>query len=196
MKKVFLDFGGNRGQGVRQFVDMYNIDSSWEVETYEPNDYCNLKEELSDLPFVKVKNKAVWVHTGKVQFNRTVMHKDGRPGNEKNMGVAYIDEGSSVLGLNSGDVRSCVQDIMDVECVDISEIINKYDPEDYILIKMDVEGAEFELVRKLLNDGTIQNINDIYIEWHPNCMDNEDENSVRYLKELLSKTSANVYDWH
>lgn len=196
MKKVFLDFGGNRGQGVRQFVKMYKIDDTWEVETYEPNDFCSLEKELSDLPFVKVKQEAVWTHTGTVQFNRTVMHKDGRPGNEKNMGVAYIDEGSSVLGLNAGDVESCVQDILDVKCTDISEIINRYDPDDYILIKMDVEGAEFELVRKLLKDKTIEKVNDIYIEWHPQCMSNESEGSMMNLKNKLSETGANVHDWH
>jgi FkbM family methyltransferase len=196
MKKIFLDFGGNRGQGVRQFVEMYNIDETWEVETYEPNDFCYLENELSDLSFVNVNQKAVWTHTGKVQFNRTVSHKDGRPGNVKNMGVAYIDEGSSVLGLNSGDVKSCVQDIIDVDCIDISEIINRYDSDDYILIKMDVEGAEFELVRKLLKDGTIDKINDLYVEWHPHCVDSESQESMNNLKQELSKTNANVYDWH
>lgn len=195
MKKVFLDFGGNRGQGFRQFAKMFNIDSSWEVKTFEPNDFCNLKEELSEFPFVEVHTKAVWTYTGTVQFNRTTFHRDGRSANDKN-GNCYIDEGSSVLGLNSGDVAACIQDILDVECVDISQIIDEYDEDDFIVVKMDVEGAEFDLVRKLLKDDTVQKINELYIEWHTQHVPGESYNSERELKDQLSKTKANVYDWH
>ena len=45
-----------------------------------------------------------------------------------------------------------------MECVDISGIINKYDQDDYIVVKMDVEGSEFELVRKLLKDGMVSRL--------------------------------------
>jgi FkbM family methyltransferase len=196
MRKVFIDLGGNRGQGVRQFVEMYNIDSSWDVETYEPNDFCNLEEELSDLPFVQVNKKAVWVHDGTVAFYRTISHKDGRAADVKNDGICYIDEGSSVLGLNSGDVRSCVQEIINMECVDISGIINKYDQDDYIVVKMDVEGSEFELVRKLLKDGMVSKINEFYIEWHTNCMDSETPQSEYQLKKELRECGVSIHDWH
>jgi len=196
MRKVFIDLGGNRGQGVRQFVEMYNIDSSWDVETYEPNDFCNLEEELSDLPFVHVNKKVVWVHDGTVAFYRTISHKDGRAADVKNDGICYIDEGSSVLGLNSGDVRSCVQEIINMECVDISEIINKYDQDDYIVVKMDVEGSEFELVRKLLKDGMVSKINEFYIEWHTNCMDSETPQSEYQLKKELRECGVSIHDWH
>lgn len=195
MKKVFLDFGGNRGQGLRQFAKMFNIDSSWEVKTFEPNDFCNLKEELFDFPFVDVYNQAVWIYDGTVQFNRTTAHRDGRSANDKN-GNSYIDEGSSVMGLNAGDVAACVQDVIDVECVDISRLINEYSEDDFVVVKMDVEGAEFELVKKILIDNTIEKIDELYIEWHTQHVPNETYDTERDLKEKLSKTKANVHDWH
>jgi len=36
MKKVFLDMGDNKGQGLREFIKKYNIDNTWVVETFEP----------------------------------------------------------------------------------------------------------------------------------------------------------------
>jgi len=42
MKKVFLDFGSNKGQSLRQFIQMYNIDSEWIVESFEPDPSCEL----------------------------------------------------------------------------------------------------------------------------------------------------------
>ncbi len=37
MRKIFVDCGSNAGQGLRHFASAYNMDSSWIIETYEPN---------------------------------------------------------------------------------------------------------------------------------------------------------------
>ena len=61
MKKVFLDFGGNKGQGLRDFIKRYNIDGeSWIVETFEPNPQCEIEKNISDLDFVKINNRHDW----------------------------------------------------------------------------------------------------------------------------------------
>ena len=199
MKKVFIDIGGNRGQGLRQFIRMYNIDSTWDVETYEPNNNCNLKEQLSDLPFVKINEKAVWIYNGMVEFHKTISYEDGRKtdGLNDHGDFYYADEVSSILGLNKHDFnKKCIQEIISMECVDISDIINKYNENDYIVVKMDVEGSEFELVRKLLNDGIVKKINQFYIEWHTYAIDSETTESESQLKKELIETGVSIHDWH
>ena len=42
MKKVYLDFGENKGQGLRHFISKYEIDSNWIVKTFEPDPNCNI----------------------------------------------------------------------------------------------------------------------------------------------------------
>ena len=69
MKKVFLDMGGNKGQGLREFINKYNIDNTWIVETFEPCKECNLVDELKDINYVNINNVAIWTHTGKVSFS-------------------------------------------------------------------------------------------------------------------------------
>ena len=49
MKKIFIDCGGNKGQGLRSFVEMYQMDNSWLIESYEPNSLCNLDQNIIDL---------------------------------------------------------------------------------------------------------------------------------------------------
>jgi hypothetical protein len=39
-------------------------------------------------------------------------------------------------------------------------------PDDHVVVKMDIEGAEYPVLTKLLNDGTINLISVLYIEWH------------------------------
>ena len=34
---VYLDCGGHFGEGLRTFIQKYNMDSSWEIHTREPN---------------------------------------------------------------------------------------------------------------------------------------------------------------
>lgn len=198
MKKVFIDIGGNRGQGLRQFIKKYNIDSTWCVETYEPNNNCDLKNQLSDLPFVKVNEKAVWIYNGTIEFHKTISYEDGRKTDGLNDygDFYYADEGSSILGLNSHDLnKKCIQEIINMECVDISDIINKYHEDDHIIVKMDVEGSEFELIRKLLKDKTTDKINEIYIEWHTQFVSGETFESEYKLKKDLQESGVFVYDW-
>ena len=54
-----------------------------------------------------------------------------------------------------------------VTCIDfpkwLKENINK---EDYIVLKIDIEGFEYVLLEKLLEENMIDLINVLYIEWH------------------------------
>lgn len=164
MRKVFLDMGDNRGQGLRHFIEKYKIDSSWIVETFEPGKECGLEKEIEDLPYVKVNNLAIWKYTGKVSFS--IFHGSGD--------VNTDSQGSSVECLMSdgpsGDMSVWDyrkhDDIVEVDCISISDVLNKYDDDDFILVKMDIEGSEFSVLRKALEDNTISKINDLWVEWH------------------------------
>jgi FkbM family methyltransferase len=194
MKKVFLDMGGNKGQGLRQFIKKYNIDSSWIVETFEPGKECELEKEIKDLDYVKINNLAVWKHTGKVRFS--IFHGSGD--------VNLDSQGSSVECLMSdgpsGDINVWDfrkhDDIVEVDCVDISDILNKYNDDDFIVVKMDIEGSEFVVLRKALEDNTISKINDLWVEWHHNHVKFENESTTNDLKNQISNLGININDWH
>tara|TARA_Y100000361_G_scaffold126132_1_gene119945 strand:+ start:317 stop:1165 length:849 start_codon:yes stop_codon:yes gene_type:complete len=54
-----------------------------------------------------------------------------------------------------------------VESVDLSEWIkNNFKKEDYIILKLDVEGAEYEILEKFFDVGAIEYINEVFIEFH------------------------------
>ena len=56
---------------------------------------------------------------------------------------------------------------VDVECIDFSQWVkDNFSPEDHIVMKMDIEGSEFAVLPKMVNDGTLSWMNGIVIEWH------------------------------
>lgn len=186
MKKVFIDCGANKGQGLREFIDLLNIDSTWIVESYEPNPDCNLVDNVKEFQFVKPFTKAVWTYTGKVSFSRTLE-------TEKS---CFQSLGSSVNGLNWYDTKYFDQDVIEVECVDISEILQRYTDDDYLVVKLDIEGSEFEVVRKMINDHSIEKINELYIEWHTHHVESETYETETELKEKIKSLGVNLHDWH
>ena len=56
--------------------------------------------------------------------------------------------------------------------------MDNFSKDDYIVIKMDIEGAEYKVLPKMIEDGSIEYINSAYIEWHD-----------WFLPEYKSKTS-------
>ena len=55
---------------------------------------------------------------------------------------------------------------LNLPCVDVSNIINKYDEDDLVIVKIDIEGAEYELIIDLIKKNTLQLIDYITVEFH------------------------------
>jgi FkbM family methyltransferase len=191
MKKVFIDCGGNKGQGLRAFIQKYNIDKDWIIEIYEPNPLCNLQENIKDLIpnyNIKIFNCAVFDYTGIVKFSQMLEN----------------DEGSSVNSLMSDYVCSDPthpsyrkhNSIIEVNCKDISDIINSYSSTDYIVVKMDIEGSEFSVLRKTINDNSINKIKELYVEWHTQYLVHETDITCTKLKNEIIKRGVSLYEWH
>ena len=54
-----------------------------------------------------------------------------------------------------------------VEGIDFSSwIINNFTPDDFIIVKMDIEGSEYKVLPKMIEDGSMKYVNEIIVEWH------------------------------
>ena len=59
---------------------------------------------------------------------------------------------------------------------------------------MDIEGAEFETLRKMLKDNTMSLIKEIWVEWHDIDLQNESSKSQNALSEEISKFTK-INNW-
>ena len=88
-----------------------------------------------------------------------------------------------------------------VVAVDIFEVLQSVDYPEAIVIKMDIEGAEFLALQSLLEKISLlpfkPSIIKIYIEWHERFFDNPEEYSkLRSELELgLTRAGVSVFEW-
>jgi FkbM family methyltransferase len=168
MRKIFLDCGTHYGEGLNNFIQVYNIDKNWEVYSFEPNKYL-WQEHFDNNPYENIQyiNKAIYTHDDVITFN-----------------IAYPNtDASSIYGKHIGDnLYSSVE----TQCLDLSKfILDNFSKDDFIVVKMDIEGAEYEVLRKMIKDKSLEYINDIYVEFHSH----KDENAILENGESKESTS-------
>jgi FkbM family methyltransferase len=146
MKKVFIDLGFNKGQSVKFFYDLIPDSDEYEIYAFEP-DPSNFKsfENFNDVNFYK---KAAWIYDGVVKF--------------------YLGSESFASTINSSKITNIKQDrFIETDCLDICKfIMDNFDKDDYIILKIDIEGAEYELLNYMLSNDCLEYINDLFVEFH------------------------------
>ncbi len=173
MKNIYLDCGFYRGITLRRYVDNGIIDKSWDIYVFEPNTDLNVKQHIADhfgdLP-VQLIEKAVWTKGGKVHFH-----------------IAGREDAASVEGTSGHDTPKEIT----VQAVDFSKFVAKL-PEAYIICSMDIEGAEFTVLPKMIKDGTIDKIDLLEIEFHHRLMTDYVPDDARKLIKEVEKHGVKV----
>jgi FkbM family methyltransferase len=162
--------------------------------------------------------KAVWIEDGYIEFcmeglNETQFnenehwkeeirkHKINYPLDKLELGIPSSG-GSCIKEMHEKHQRAIdhekLYDWSDpvlVECIDFSQWIkNNFSKEDYIFVKMDIEGSEYKILPKMIDDGSINYINDLAIEWHDWIMPEFREDTTK-LRNQLQSLGVNVLSW-
>jgi hypothetical protein len=185
MKKIYLDCGTHLGEGLNNFIEMFSITDKWEVYSFEPNtELWQLHDSQNTLSNVKYINKAIYVHDDTIKFN--IAHPN--------------TDASSIFGKHIGDNLSKT---VDMQCLDLSKfILDNFSKDDFIVVKMDIEGAEYEVLRKMIKDNSIFYINHLFVEFHShkdNCAileNGEDKKTTNELFNQIKNLGININFWH
>ena len=70
-----------------------------------------------------------------------------------------------------------------------------YHVDSNIICKMDIEGAEFQVLRHMIKEGTISLIKEIYIEFHKRYVPIESAETEMELVNTISNLGVKVYTW-
>jgi hypothetical protein len=81
-----------------------------------------------------------------------------------------------------------------VESIDFSKFLGGL--EGSIYVKMDIEGAEYEVLRQLIKDGNIKKIKELHIEFHHNVFKSESEASTNELIDRIKEAGVLITLWH
>lgn len=149
MRKIFIDAGANDGCSVRRFRSEFDFKNEYYIYSFEVDpDFIDCSDGVSNLTFF---NKAVWIEDGVKEFYRDIDEKRYSGSLIKNKKTGRLDKKHPLI----------------VETIDFSNWVrNTFNKNDYIILKMDIEGAEYKVIPKMIDDGTFEYINELWIEWH------------------------------
>ena len=170
--KIFIDLGAYNGDTLEKALDFYpNFDLFYAFEPYPPN-FKDLEKKFKDNPKVKIFQKAASTFEGKTNF---FLHKD--IGKRKD-----ADEGSTLEKTkNNIDVSNSIE----VDTVDFSKfILENFKDSDEIILKIDIEGTEYDLLEKMIIDKSIKYISKLYCEWHKHKTDITEERHSSLIQKL------------
>ena len=201
MNKVFIDCGTNLCQGLSLISEINNIDSSWVVYSFEANAETFNRIDKNKFKNVIFINKAVWIEDCIRNLNVEIV-----PGKLDDFHNKYLID-KEEINIKVGGATNIMDDniqyqnsnnyiknFSSVECVDFSEFIKKFNKEDYIIVKLDVEGAEYPILEKMIEDGTIDYVNEFYIEWHNHIL--KDKFDQNFIMDYIYNKNIKLHNWH
>ena len=197
MKNIFLDCGTHLGSGLHDFYRTFNMNPTWDIYTFEPNPYTLQRFIQFNKDFIQQNNIKYYNNAVSNNWDSVTFNIDNRPG-EGPTGM-----GSSIMSLEtwnptSGTGPQNFNMTVKVDCINLREFIEKFDKNDNIVIKLDVEGAEYDILDEFIKYDTLDYINHLCVEFHSNMFKNSDEMQQREnkIREAINlKKHLKFEDW-
>jgi FkbM family methyltransferase len=171
-RNIFFDLGANVGDSAENFLglldkvenvnDIKNVipanklKEKWIMYLIEGNsrfdeNLLKIKQKHSDKHEIIVLNGTIVTdHDGEITF-----FLDQKNGNQ--VGSSILENHPDVIANKLKQTKPCV---------DLARLLRQYKQSDYVVVKMDIEGAEFELLVHLIKENVLGLIDTIAIEYH------------------------------
>lgn len=166
---ILIDGGYHVGSYTKEFLRI-NPECR-KVYAFEPMKFNQQKQNID----IELYNQAIWTYDG--------LHE------------MFISSNPEASSLMKESIHIDTKLSITVPCINFSKWLTRFNyNEHYIHLKLDIEGAEYDVVNKLINDGTIKLISDLVCEWHrPRRVSRK-----HAIKESLKSFANVVYiqDWH
>lgn len=158
MKKIFIDGGAHKGEAIQELLDKRPDLQGCEIHFFEPNpDLIDLLTEMGekdDNYDIKVYHSALWVDENGVEFLESIERWN-------TLASTVVPSMKEVGGLKLD--RDNPQKVPSTSLV---KFLDNFNEDDYLVVKLDIEGSEYYVIEDLLISGKINSINELYIEWH------------------------------
>ena len=173
--KIFYDLGTHLFEGLYEFNKFFNFDNSWKIYCFEANPYTY---ELAK----KKLESSKWLQDLNIELiNAAISDEDGTvevdcyyDNNEND----YTDVGSNNFNLKNAYFKGVWPEMYEkmgdnycstrtVPSICFSEFLDKHTTYgDEVVIKMDIEGGEFNTLTNMIENNTHTLAKVMYIEWH------------------------------
>jgi FkbM family methyltransferase len=166
LPNLFLDCGSNLGQGFFEHKKVYGTDN-FVYHLFEPNPTCyeQLTTNVGLLDYVKLHNVAVGTTDSELRFYYNTDFDQG--------GTLVHDHNTAYY--NNDDSKH-----ISVRCIDLDAYIDNLSHYfNRIIIKLDVESAEYDILDRFIETGRIHRFEKIIIEFHSQYMNEQKQQEYR-----------------
>lgn len=161
---IVFDVGGFKGEWAENIYNKYNCN----IHIFEP---INKYVEIIDKKFKS--------------NNKVILHKCGLSNKNEEVKIYHLNDSSSIFGEGNS--------YENIQLKSIFDFINYNNIDKVNLIKINIEGSEYDLLEDIIEKKIQSNFENFQIQYHrfiPNC--EERRNKIR---EQLSKTHKITYDY-
>jgi FkbM family methyltransferase len=193
-RTVFIDCGANVGRVLERQVQQFPSREYYAIEA-NPALIPRIESVRDRYPntTIQIMHCAVWDRDGAIPFYLSGLNSEGR---------MTHDGSTAVLGKSPRHRRAGVIDYghpIEVPSLDFSSWIGRtFARSDRIYLKMDIEGAEYVVLDKMLKDNTIDFICQATVEFHFSA-DGRISTIDRDLHERIAeqvRRRTRLVEWH
>ena len=158
---VYIDLGAHTGKTVLARCEEHDDDRIW---AFEPNPACLVHPRWAEIArrwsHVTLLPVAAWIRDMARPFYRTASR-------------LASESGTMMLGKGTGDLSYAAP--IQVWAVDFSRwLVDHVSLKEHVTLKMDIEGAEYEVLERMLDGGSISWVDELLIEFHADKFDGGD----------------------
>lgn len=183
-RRIYIDCGANEGLISWKFIIAGHDD--FEYFLFEPlpvlSDVGDRMQRQFPNTKINFSNSAVWIKDEELNFYLSTRGQEGSSVCEnKFSNFMNHDEPLRVNGIDFG-----------------KWIKENFSKDDYIICKMDIEGAEYDVVPHMIDDGSIEYMDEMIIEFHTKKQISGDYIHGRYqqIKEYFENTNTQrLIEW-
>ena len=93
-------------------------------------------------------------------------------------------------------IKLTFKETSEIEAFDFSKwTLDNFDRSDYIVLKMDIEGSEYRVLQKMIEDASIDYIDHLYIEWHHRYLPQEYADLTLLLCKYIKSRGVKLHEW-
>ena len=181
MRQAFIDLGANEGHVSFDFA-LHN--PTFEIYCVEPNATLIpriVERTLGLTNLVTIVRAAAWITDGVVELFQSTSHVASTvvKGKVEYQNWPQIDYDRPV----------------NVPCFDFSQwLVRNFALNDEVTVKMDIEGSEYDVLEKMVTDGSIKLVRKLICEWHADRYPHIEAERHKTLKERVGSLTT-LEDW-
>jgi FkbM family methyltransferase len=161
-RKIFIDCGANTCDVLRSYIKKYPDFEFFAFEA-QPELAREGRRVIDENPNSKVSfySKAVWIRDEPIDFYLA-----------SHWGRNYRGGSTLIHGQTRNSSKVDYARAVTVDAIDFSRWLAKNStPDDYVIIKMDIEGAEYDVIEKIISDNNHNLVDELIIEFHQDMND-------------------------